>query len=465
MNGTGCASAVAQAGRGAVAGTRYDPGRGPDHGSERPSGEMATFGHITDSRLAVRVGRGDQRALAVLYERYFPALYDFAVQLLADRRASAVAVEETFAQARARLRLGVRPERVKAWLFALARENSIVGLRSIDHAAGVTPGVRSPNLGDAGWPFLLVDVSGPLDRSLLDLHLRRNLEADEIATALSLEPRTVRGRLVRLTEAFEQAAAARFLVRDGRSECSTVNELLSEVRYDEARLSRRRLWRHAQACGVCQAILRREGATREAIVSLPLAPLPAGLAGEVWQRLAERIDERGTRASRVLVPGVAAVVVASTVVAIAVVPDLGKDTSSNAVGSPAEPTPRLGVPAASAGAGSQARVASLPPTRNMTLPTSPTADEAFLPPSQARTFSWAPAADAVAYSVTFYRDGDAVFARRTLEPRLTLPPSWSYGGRVHTLRAGTYRWVVWPILDADGRRASKAIVAASMVVN
>ena len=427
---------------------------------------MGTLGHISDSRLAVRVGRGDQRALAVLYERYFPALYDFSVQLLADRRASAVAVEETFAQAMARLRLGVRPERIKAWLFALARENSIVALRSTDHAAGVTPGVRNPNLGDAGWPFLLVDMSGPLDRSLLDLHLRRNLEADEIATALSLEPRTVRGRLVRLTEAFEQAAAARFLVRDGRSECAVVNELLSEVRYDEARLSRRRLWRHAQACGVCQAILRREGATPDAIVSLPLAPQPAGLAGEVWQRLAERIDERGTRSSRVLVPGVAAAVVASAVVTIAVVPDLGKDTSSNAVGSPAEPKPRLGAPAASAGAGSQARVASLPPSGDATLPAkSPTADEAFRPPSQARTFSWAPAAEAVAYSVTFYRDGDVVFAQRTREPRLTLPPSWSYGGRVHTLRAGTYRWVVWPILDADGRRASKAIVAASMVVN
>jgi DNA-directed RNA polymerase specialized sigma24 family protein len=401
----------------------------------------------------------------VLYERYFPALYDFSVQLLADKTASAVAVEETFAQAMTRLRLGVRPERIKAWLFALARENSIVALRSVDHAAGVTPGVRSPNPGDAGWPLLLGDMPGPLDRSLLDLHLRRNLEADEIATALSLEPRTVRGRLVRLTEAFEQAAAARFLVRDGRSECSTVNDLLSEVRHDEARLSRRRLWRHAQTCGGCQAILRREGATPDAIVALPLAPQPAGLAGEVWQRLAERIDDRGTRSPRLLVPGVAAVV-ATTVVAIAVVPDLGKDRSSNALGSPAEPNPRLGAPAASAGAGSQGRVASLPPSEDATLPAkSPTADEAFRPPSQARTFSWPPAADAVAYAVTFYRDGDVVFAQRTLEPRLTLPPSWRYGGRVHTLREGTYRWVVWPILGADGRRASKAIVAASMVVD
>ncbi len=427
---------------------------------------MGTFGHISDSRLAVRVGRGDQRALAVLYERYFPALYDFTVQLLADRRASAAAVEETFAQAMARLRLGVRPERVKAWLFALARENSIVALRSIDHAGGVTPVCRNPNLGDAGWPVLLVDMSGPLDRSLLDLHLRRNLDADEIATALSLEPRTVRRRLVRLTEAFEQAAAARFLVRGGRSECSTVNDLLSEVRYDEARLSRRRLWRHAQACGVCQAILRREGATPDAIVSLPLAPQPAGLAGEVWQRLAERIDERETRSSRVLVPGVAAVVVASTVVCDRgrARPWEGHELERRGVAGRAEAetrrTGRIGR------LRPQARVASLPSSGDTTLPAqSPTADEAFRPPSQARTFSWAPAADAVAYSVTFYRDGDVVFAQRTREPRLTLPPSWSYGGRVHTLRAGTYRWVVWPILGADGRRASKAIVAASMVVN
>ena len=424
---------------------------------------MSTFGHISDSRLAVRVGRGDQRALAVLYERYFPALYDFSVQLLADRRASAVAVEETFAQAMARLRLGVRPERIKAWLFAMARENSIVALRSIDH--GVTHDVRDPNPGDVGWPLLLVDTLGPLDRSLLDLHLRRDLPADELAAALSLEPRTVRGRLVRLTEAFEQAAAARCLVRDGRSECAIVNELLSDVRHDEARLSRRLLWRHAQACGVCQAVLRRAGATQDAIVSLPLAPQPAGLVGEVWQRLAERLDERRAMSPRVLVPGVAAVVAAGTVAAIAVVPDWGKDTSSYAAGSPSASKPRLGAAASSAAAGSRARVAALPPPQTASPSQElATPSEAFRPPSQAQTFSWAPVVDAVAYSVAFYRDGDVVFARRTQAPRLTLPPSWSYGGRVHSLRAGTYRWVVWPILGADGRRADKAIVSASMVV-
>jgi len=112
-------------------------------------------------------------------------------------------------------------------------------------------------------------------------------------------------------------------------------------------------------------------------------------------------------------------------------------------------------------------VASLPSSGDLTTSESSgsaTPDQAFLPPSQARTFSWAPALGAVAYSVVFYRDGDVVFERRTQASRLTLPPSWNYGGHTHTLQPGTYRWVVWPILGADGRREDKAIVSASMVV-
>jgi len=98
------------------------------------------------------------------------------------------------------------------------------------------------------------------------------------------------------------------------------------------------------------------------------------------------------------------------------------------------------------------------------VPRSAAPSGAFLPPTGVRTFSWAPAADAVAYDVTFYRGADVIFSKRTKEARITLPPSWSYAGTVHSLEPGSYRWVVWPVLGADGRRADEAIVSSSVVV-
>lgn len=174
----------------------------------------------------------------------------------------------------------------------------------------------------------------------------------------------------------------------------------------------------------------------------------------------ERAGE-GARDVR-LAPAAVAVVAAGTVAAaIAVVPRLGADAApvERAAGPASSPSP--------AAAGSRARVASLPPSvgaapSQALRSTAPSG--AFLPPTRVRTFSWAPAADAVAYDVTFYRGAEVVFSERTSEPRITLPHSWSYGGNVQSLAPGSYRWVVWPALGADGRRAYKAIVSSTVVI-
>lgn len=388
----------------------------------------------SDRRLTVGIGRGDRRALAALFERHFASVYDFSLQVVEDRDATGLAVEETFAQAWQQLRLGVRPQRVRAWLFALAREASLDALGGRVRAAAA-PATAATN-GTC--------VRGPLDRSLLDLHLRRGLGEEEIAEALSLAPQHVRARLSRLREEYEQEAAQLHLVHGGRAECPEADTILMTARAAHGPLPRRRLWKHARSCPACQRVLERDGATARALAAAPLAPQPAGTAAEIWERVAARSPGRDPRAVRLAVAGT----VLGTAAIVAFV--VGRSDDVRPAGA--------GVQASVSG-----KIASLPGTAAVGAGTDGTAPGAFLPPQAERTFAWAPSGTAVTYVFVLYRGDDPVYEAHTRTARLVLPAVWRHRGVQQSLTPATYRWVVWPV-TASGQRADEAIVAARLVV-
>ena len=90
------------------------------------------------------------------------------------------------------------------------------------------------------------------------------------------------------------------------------------------------------------------------------------------------------------------------------------------------------------------------------------ANPAPTPRASARTFAWAPSPDASGYHVEFFLGAKRVLARQVADARLTLPATWSEGGRKRRLEPGTYRWYVWPIVD--GLRSSQAVVQADLVL-
>lgn len=62
-----------------------------------------------------------------------------------------------------------------------------------------------------------------------------------------------------------------------------------------------------------------------------------------------------------------------------------------------------------------------------------------------------------------FRGSQRVFANRTRQPRLTLPETWRYAGRVVRLEPGSYRWNVWA-LHAGGKRSGRPAVQAQIVI-
>jgi hypothetical protein len=111
----------------------------------------------------------------------------------------------------------------------------------------------------------------------------------------------------------------------------------------------------------------------------------------------------------------------------------------------------------------QTTVAPAPAAQPQATPTRPTTAAPSPTKLTRKTLAWAPAAGAASYETALYRGSIQVFSARTTEPRVTISSPWRYGGRLHRLEAGAYRWYVWPI-TADGKKATLPVVQAVVAV-
>ena len=82
-----------------------------------------------DAELARAAARGSQSAFAAIYDRYADRLYDFCVGMLRDRDAAADCVQDVFVTAATKLAQLREPDRLRSWLFAIARNEALSRIR------------------------------------------------------------------------------------------------------------------------------------------------------------------------------------------------------------------------------------------------------------------------------------------------------------------------------------------------
>lgn len=278
---------------------------------------MGPGDHPSDEELAARSGRGDRDAFSVLYERHFPALYDFAARIVRDRDAAADVVQTTFTKAWTNLEGAPSVRNVKAWLFAIARNAAIDEVR---HRRRELPAQDEDDEGPSVFAHLaagprsdpvavaqdreLVDLVwssaaalSAQEYSLLDMHVRRDLGADELADALGLTKGAVYTRLSRLRDALEDSVTSTLLMRRGRRDCEDLDRLLVELRATElTREVHTAIRTHLRGCDRCSESKRRLVSPVEILAGLAPIPAAAGLADEIWGRLVSHID--GSAAGR-----------------------------------------------------------------------------------------------------------------------------------------------------------------------
>lgn len=273
-----------------------------------------------DLAIARRVLAGEPTGYAELYDRYATPLYAYCHSMLLDQERAVSALAVTFMIAVCRLGELRDADRLRPWLYALARNEC----RSrTDGRAGSDPsGLASSAAGGAGDAEQARDGgqrSGSSrgedgespsaaelsqaeiavaamcwlsldDRDVIELCLRHHLIGPDLNDVLGLPTGRTYAAVTRACARLRRALGTLMVARWGREDCPDLEGMLVGWDGRPTVLMRQRVRRHIGCCDTCRT--REERAVpSEALVGLLAAAArptpPAGLRDDVLRLLAE----------------------------------------------------------------------------------------------------------------------------------------------------------------------------------
>jgi RNA polymerase sigma factor (sigma-70 family) len=253
---------------------------------------------MLDRDIVAAIVAGDPAGLETAYDRYAPSLYAYCRSLLAEPADAADAVQDTFIIAAGKVSALRDQDRLRPWLYAVARNECRRRLRSassaapLDEAAGVTD--ETSNLGadleeaerrEVVWSALA--GLSPSEREIIELSLGHELDGADLADALGVPRNQAHTMASRARAHFEAALGVLLVSRSGRDACAELDGILEGWDGRLTVLLRKRVGRHIRRCAICGERQRRELSPVALLSLLPVAVLPAALRHQVLGLIAD----------------------------------------------------------------------------------------------------------------------------------------------------------------------------------
>ena len=223
---------------------------------------------MRDSEVVASIVAGDPEGLAAAYDRYSGPLFGYCQSLLREPDDAADAVQDTFVIAASKLDRLRDPDRLRAWLFTVARNECLHRLKSRRAATVLDDLPERPDESvDVGGEAernesreLIRAAVGGLNDGERDVinQLWHGLEIPEVAMALGVSRNHAHSLFSRARDQLEASVAVLIVGRSGRKDCAALDQLLHGW---DGRLTaplRRRVGRHIDRCSVCSDRRRRE---------------------------------------------------------------------------------------------------------------------------------------------------------------------------------------------------------------
>jgi RNA polymerase sigma factor (sigma-70 family) len=253
---------------------------------------------MRDREMAAAIVAGDPAGLAAAYDSYAAALHAYCRSLLAEPADAADAVQDTFLIAAAKLG-GLRdPDRLRPWLYAVARNECFRRLRArarmadldqagemTDTSADVVADAERGELQD----LVRAAIAGlnPGEREVIELNLRHELEGADLADALGIPLNQAHALASRARGQLERSLGALLVARTGREYCPELAAMLAGWNGQLTVLLRKRVSRHIERCDVCGERKRRELSPAMLLSAMPIVMLPPGLRRQVLGLVAD----------------------------------------------------------------------------------------------------------------------------------------------------------------------------------
>ena len=266
---------------------------------------------VSDAELACAAAAGDRRAFAGIYDRYANRLHDFCVGMVRDRDAAADCVQDVFCTVAQRLPQLRHPDKLRPWLYAIARNESLrcIRERRREQVCNEVPETQSSDPGPdtlaarTELAHLVAEAAGGLsdrDRALLDLAYRHGLDGPELAQALGVSAGNANQMVHRLRQTIERSLGA-LLVARRAGQTGRCRELAAILDGWDGRFSvlmRKRVARHIESCAACEQERRRLVNPIALLGGAPaLIPAPAWLRARTLNRVRLTSASSGTDAT------------------------------------------------------------------------------------------------------------------------------------------------------------------------
>ena len=233
--------------------------------------------------MVERLRSGDRAAFAEIYDEFSEALFDLCMVLLRDRDDAEDAVHDAFILAAERIDQLRDPERLRPWLFVIARH---VCFRRITQRRRTTPMATVPDIDltddDPAADLTAVEAAelvwaaasglNDRDRAVLYLNTTQGLEGDILAAALGLQHANPHSLLSRVKQQLDRAIGVLLVARVGGRDCSALSGVLADWNGNLSPLLRKRLGRHVDDCETCQSTRVRALASSAIAGIVPHSP-------------------------------------------------------------------------------------------------------------------------------------------------------------------------------------------------
>src|SRR6266540_4188045 len=242
----------------------------------------------TDAELVASARSGDREGLSAIYDRYADRLYDLYTSVLRDPDAAFDAMVDTFVIAALELYRLRRPDKLEAWLFALARSQLLareipIGVDEHAEFDGTSAVAAADGAGAIVWEA--VSWFPGRDRVLLDMHARQPLDGRALADVMGVSPPHALALVRDLDDKMQRMLSALLVARLARPGCAHMKKLIAseDEHHPDAWLRHTAL--HVDVCRSCLLWREDQPNTIELIAGVPAEPAPPEVRAEVLDRV------------------------------------------------------------------------------------------------------------------------------------------------------------------------------------
>ena len=253
---------------------------------------------MRDRDIVAAIVADDPAGLAAAYDRYAADLFSYCQVLLTEPADAADAVQDTFVIAAGKVGSLRDPERLRPWLYAVARNESHRRLRLRDSAtpldesaevsddtADLGAGLEQAEVRELVWAALAGLTES--EREIIELSLGHELTGADLADTLGVPRNQAHAMASRARAHFEAALGVLLVARSGQDACAELAGIMAGWDGKLTVLLRKRVSRHLRRCDICGARQHRELTPDRLLGALPVAVLPVALRHQVLSLVAD----------------------------------------------------------------------------------------------------------------------------------------------------------------------------------